>query len=115
MAKKIRPRKNWRRTVRGRGYRDMHAKVAVGRQDGSPTTARFFACFHFKTGGFDMRLPTHAKSRMEGPNCATGKNPREAVARALRQAAAKVKQRGGAFAGLQGLFTKPRNRTKWGR
>lgn len=90
----VRARKE-RRIYKFRPNRGVTVKVAVGRRDDSPAAKRFFACAHFGRGGFPLRGPSMAK--LHGA-CGVARNPRKAIAIALRKAAARVAARKGAFA-----------------
>lgn len=74
----------------------------------------FVACAHFKTGGYVKLSPTFEPSKMYGA-CAYGRNPRAAMAGALRKAAGHVSKRSGAFAGLAGLGSPKGRRHRGGK
>jgi len=99
----IRPRSGRRNYSPQRGQiKRLHPTLSIGRRDMSPAGSRFFACLHFKTGGWSPG----AHSKLRG--CADGRNPRQAVARVLHKAASSFAKRSGAFAGFAGYSKKNR-------
>jgi len=66
---------------------------------GMQTGARaFVACAHLKTGGW-IRVARGFEPTKLHDACGYGKNPRKAIASAMRAAAHKLSARSGAFAG----------------
>lgn len=92
---------------KGMHFRKVNSWIEVGRKpyDVSGKGA-FMACAKVGYGNVRRGQPSNLGV------CASGKNPRKAIAAVLRKAAAQVGARTGAFAGLAGLFDRPRNRTK---
>ena len=83
---KLRPRKR----VPGHYGRKVRSKIFITRSP-PPFPAGFEACVVIGS----------AVSTSGGIACATGKNPRKALAAALRKAASRVSKRRGAFAGMK--------------
>jgi hypothetical protein len=89
------------------GFKKVAVVVNVSRKDswrargGMDTGSKaFVACASFKTGGYVKLSPGFEPSKMHGA-CAYGRNPRAAMASALRKAASKIAKRSGAFAGMR--------------
>jgi hypothetical protein len=81
-------------------------KSGGARKRGKP--APFFACVHFKTGGWTKTTtPGFEPSKLHG-TCVYARNPRIAAAGALRKAAKSIGARSGAFAGYSKVNRKTR-------
>lgn len=102
-----------RKTLKGEFRRHkiskLNLQVRVGRRDRGGTGHRagydrapFFAGAHFGTGGWiGHGKPYTGASKMHG-TCAYGKNPRTALAGALRRVVKHLSGRKGAFAAFTG-------------
>jgi hypothetical protein len=91
----------------------LHPTLSIGRVDMSGAGKRFFACLHFKTGGWGrgtykgkmLNLP----SRMSiGETCAYAKSPKRAVSAMFRKVSSTVAARSSAFAAFAGYSRKNR-------
>lgn len=95
-------RADYSRYKRNRGGRKLRVTVEVY-PTGSGKGQSFQACADFGGAGRRGPLPYASnKGRDQRSGCAWGKNPRQAIGRALKAAGAIVEKRGGAFAGLKG-------------
>jgi hypothetical protein len=97
------------------------SKIRVGRSDAAgmypypKETGKnaFIACVSFATGGFVKLSPRFEPAKLNGA-CGYGKNPRKAIASAMRKAASHVASRKGAFAKFAG-YSKSNRRNRRAR
>ncbi len=96
------------------GYLAKGVKVYVTvRRDVSTTGhPRFFACANLRRHGESRRRNEGRTAPGPGFVCRPGRNPRRAVAAALRAFARNVADRRGAFAGFQGYSKLHRRRRR---
>ena len=91
MAKRQRVRPKSRRAGQSRGgIGVIKVSVVVSREVGATGAKAFFACAR-----------VGRKGPLRSGDCATGKNPRAAMAKALAKLARGVSKRKGAFQGLR--------------
>ena len=90
---------------RGVHMKKVASYVDVGRMPDTygaqPVNQRFLACVKIGSGGKYNRSYIGDVHRNRHTACASGKNPRAALAAALRKAASHTTRRSGAFAGMR--------------
>lgn len=86
---------------RARSGRGVDVRVSLTRTIHTTPAKAFVACAYFKKSGWIRVKPGYEPPKMRDA-CSHGRNPRQAIAGALRKATNQIAKRSGAFAGFKG-------------